>query len=104
VLIERYHSRSRRARLVSSLDKLSGTGNFAEILALIAAPVELALDGAEFRAACREHVEIEQELALLREAAEQRPQQAVELGGQIAVAAAGALAAAIVCASLFLAA
>ena len=102
VLIERYHSRSRRARLAAALDRHSERGNFVELLAIVAAPAELQLDGAEFRTACRERGEIEQELDALREAAERRPRLAAELGGQIAVASAGALAAGIVCASLFL--
>ena len=62
-LIDRYHSRSRRARLTDALTKLSGKGNFAEILALVAGPGEAQQDEAEFRAARREHAEIEQQLA-----------------------------------------
>ena len=102
-LIERYRSRTRRARLAAALARLTGMGNFAESLALVASPVEQQQDEAEYRAARQDHAGIEHELALLRAAAEQRPQQVAELGGQLAVAAAGALAAAIVCVSLFLA-
>lgn len=102
-LIDRYHSRGRRARLTDTLNKLSGKGNFVEILALVAGPGEAQQDEGEFRAARREHAEIEQQLRLLRDEAARLPEQAAELGGQIAVAVAGALAAGIVGATLFLA-
>jgi hypothetical protein len=102
-LIDRYRSRTRRARLGAALGKFTGAGNFADMLALVAGSGEQQQDDAEFRAAREDHAGIEQELGQLRAAAERRPLQAAELGGQLAVAAAGVLAAAIVCVSLFLA-
>jgi eukaryotic-like serine/threonine-protein kinase len=87
-LIERYHSQTRRARLSVALARIVGSGNIIAIYGLLASPTELRRDAAEFRAARGEFFATEQALAALRDSIAERPQEALELGGRLGVAAA----------------
>ena len=91
-LVERYRSRARRARMRAALAKLGGKGNIRELAALIDAPGEQQTDAAEFRAARGEWGAVEHELIALREDVKNRPEQAVELGGQIGILVASLVA------------
>jgi len=94
-LIERYRSRTRRARLKASLGRVAAKGNLAEILAHVASPAEQRQDEAEYIAARDAHAMIERDLQLLRQAETRRGEQAAELGSWLAVLAATVLAAVV---------
>jgi eukaryotic-like serine/threonine-protein kinase len=91
-LLERYHSRSRRRRLVDALARLRGKGDLVETVACIANPGEHRRDEAEFRAARSAFAAVAGALAAMRGDHEGRSREAVVLGGQMTVAAAIVLA------------
>jgi hypothetical protein len=102
VLVDRYHSLSRRARLRDAIAKPSAQGHLPEIVAIVASPAERKRDEAEYRAAHQEYDAIGRSLATLRDDNAARAREAVELGGRLSVGAAIILAWSAAFASLLL--
>jgi hypothetical protein len=87
ILVDRYRSQSRRARLRAAIAHLGGNTNFSRMLALVAGPGELKRDEDEFQGARVECAAIRQSLLALRARVATRPQEAAEFGGRLAVGA-----------------
>lgn len=100
VLVDLFHSQSRRKRLRAAIAKPSGQGNLVALLNVVASPAEQRRDEAEYRAAKSEHAAIGRALQTLREDLDARAREAVALGGRLAVMAAVVLAWSVALASL----
>jgi len=87
LLVERYRSSSRRARMRAAIANLGGNTNLARMLALVASPGELKRDEDEFQDARAQGAAIRHSLLALRARVATRPSEAAELGGRLAVAA-----------------
>lgn len=92
LVIERYHSRTRRARLSAELPKIAAKGNLNDLLSLLDSAVERQRDAAGYVQAVREYALLDRELDLLRLDAPRRPERAAELGARYAAATASFLA------------
>lgn len=91
-LVEMFHSRTRRKRLVAEINKLAGRGSLNDLFWLVNGSSERVGDQQGFVAAQREYASIWQSLALLQRGKHTRPREAAELGGSASVIAAGFLA------------
>jgi hypothetical protein len=87
-VVERFHNRPKRARLLAELPKRAAKGNLMELLSHIDSPSERGRDAERFAAAQREYQELEHALDLLRVGAPARPEHAADLGGRLSVTAA----------------
>lgn len=92
LVIDRYHNRTRRARLKAELPKIVAKGNLAEIVAFIDNGTERVQDIQGFMLAQREYAAIERGLELLRTEAPKRPARVAEAGARYAAVTASLLA------------
>jgi eukaryotic-like serine/threonine-protein kinase len=92
LVVEMFHSRSRRKRLVAEIQKLAARGTLSDLFWLVNGSSERGGDIQGFAAAQREYAAIGQALAALGRSAHTRPAEAAELGGSAGVIAAGFLA------------
>lgn len=102
VLVDRYHSHSRRQRLRAAIAKPAAQGHLPGIVAVVASRAERRRDDAEYRAAHHEYAEIGRALATLRDDKEGRARETVELGGRLSVAGSIILAWSVAIASLLM--
>lgn len=101
-LVERFHSRARRERIKAAIAKISGKGNLRDLVSLVASPAERKRDEEEYAAARNEFAGVARAVAAIQAGVDQRPREAAELGGRIAVGAAIVLAWSATFASLFI--
>jgi hypothetical protein len=101
-LVERFHSRPRRARIKAAIAKISGKGNLRELVALVASPSERQRDEDEFTGAQNEYSGVMRAIAALQAGIDQRPREAAELGGRLALGVAFVLAWSATFASIFI--
>jgi hypothetical protein len=92
LVVDRYHNRARRTRIMAELPKLVAKGNLGELLVLVDNANDRARDIQGFQLARREHAAIEREFDLLRIDLPRRPERAAELGQRFAATAASFLA------------
>jgi hypothetical protein len=92
LVVDRYHNRARRTRIMAELPKVVAKGNLGELLVLVDNANDRARDIQGFQLAQREHATIEREFDLLRMDAPRRPERAAELGQRYAATAASVLA------------
>jgi eukaryotic-like serine/threonine-protein kinase len=92
LVVDRYHNRARRTRIMAELPKVVAKGNLAELLVLVDSADDRVRDIQGFQLAQREHAAIEREFDVLRIEAPKRPERASELGQRYAATAAGFLA------------
>lgn len=91
-LIDRLHSRPRRARIKAALQKLAPKGNLNDLADLVDNIADLHADALEFAAAQREYASIEKALGVLQVDAPARPAHAAAVGGRFSMTAANILA------------
>src|SRR3984893_17096354 len=92
LVVDRYHNRARRTRIMAELPKVVAKGNLGELLVLVDNANDRARDIQGFQLAQREHATIVREFDLLRIDAPRRPERAAELGQRYAATAASTLA------------
>jgi len=92
LVIDRYHSRTRRKRLKAELPKVVGKGNLGDMLTFVDNAADRVRDIQGFQQALRDHAVIDRELDLLHLEAPRRPERAAELGARYAATTASLLA------------
>ncbi|HZB90449.1 MAG TPA: serine/threonine protein kinase [Stellaceae bacterium] len=92
MVIDRYHSRSRRKRLNAEMPKIVAKGNLGDILTFVDNAADRVRDLQGFQQALRDYATIDRELDLLHLDAPRRPEKAAELGARYAAATASFLA------------
>ena len=88
-LVDMFHSRERRARLLTEISKLAGRGTLNDLFWLVNGSSERSRDMLGFAAARQEYAAIERSLALIRRGEVTRAAEAANLGGSASVIAAG---------------
>lgn len=91
-VIERYHNRMRRARIMAELPRVAAKGNLVDLLALVDGAADRQKDVAEFSEAQREYATVTLELERLRAEAPHRNHVATQLGARYAATTASFLA------------
>ncbi len=94
-LVNMFHSRSRRARLLAEVNKLAARGSLGDLFWLLNGSSERARDLQGFAAARQEYASIERMLSELRRGELTRPAQAAALGGSAGVISAAFAAIAV---------
>ena len=89
MLVDMFHSRERRARLLTEISKLAGRGTLNDLFWLVNGSSERSRDMQGFAAARQEYAAIERSLALIRRGEVTRAAEAANLGGSASVIAAG---------------
>jgi len=90
-LVDMFHSRERRTRLLAEVNKLAGRGSLSDLFWLLNGSTERSRDIEGFAAARNEYASIERALAVLRRGELTRPAEAAELGGSAGVISAAFL-------------
>jgi hypothetical protein len=91
-VVERYHNRTRRARIMAELPRVAAKGNLVDLLALVDGAADRQRDVVEFGEAQREYAMVTLELERLRTEAPRRGDVAAQLGARYAATAASFLA------------
>jgi hypothetical protein len=91
-VVERYHNRARRARIMAELPRVATKGNLVDLLALVDGAADRQKDVVEFSEAQREYAMVTLELERLRAEAPRRSDVATQLGARYAATAASFLA------------
>jgi hypothetical protein len=82
-VVERFHSRDRRERVVARIKKAAKSGRIQDILDVVEDNQEITEDTNEFNGATREHARATGELLLLMRDIKNKPALAEEIGGQL---------------------
>jgi hypothetical protein len=91
-VVERYHNRTRRARIMAELPRVAARGNLTDLLALVDGAADRQKDVVGFGEALREYAMVTRELERLRIEAPRRGDVAAQLGARYAATAATFLA------------
>jgi eukaryotic-like serine/threonine-protein kinase len=84
-LVDMFHSRERRTRLLAEVNKLANRGSLSDLFWLLNGSTERSRDMQGFAAAQQEFATVERALAVLRRGEHTRPAEAAELGGSAGV-------------------